>query len=898
MICIISLHQIMTLKTSDIEQLSVDLSKQIDDTISQLQVLLDQKSISDLFEPVYNATIPTSNVLFQSNLKWNTLINVTRQSHQVLLDALNNNLSACHVKRKVETKQMDVFNSRIVDLNNVDAIFEDRECDNDFFLEAMRDATFNSLFPLSIDNSRIQNRYSSVILADLETKNQFRYPSSGAGFDDVNCIKDQFAQTQQIIVGLGSESTNLIHYDHIEELQGVNATKSFENGFVFKDRCIDRSVRVFVGDQQHVHNKVPQVLTGDEIQDFLKSTNLVEPSINQIVFALQQIYQELIADKNSTRILTKISGSTIFRPTEIVILANCVNTSQLRRIQKVVKRNQDLFSELERMNIHVEFKQSGGQAKNCLNLDYLKPFSRIFQDNDVESDKTEFKLLPAKVDEFGQTSFSFCSKSSRFLVCSKVPQQGFVIHTVSAVVFEKYGQVLIVDRETLMIYVDSFNQFVGKQFGQHVGNEMNQSTLNLIQSKSSNIIKLDNIIISSCHIDANLIYVMYLRVPVKYTSVTYNKNLFSNVKFNAQDLCFNLSYYDQQCNNKLLIYFPQEFIGSNYLSPKESVFMKGVTMTPETSSKFANFLQFEYDYTKLSQMTYFSIFNETLTGNSFTIFEMAHINNFNTLKNTYDFMKQNFNDMLYVGRAAGTGAMSIYPDNKLTQKTLGSIYNISLNTISDNQISKAGIILKDLDCEYHTESGVIQDTCLYIGIPFTNYLLAQDYFVVKKNKAFLLFLQNNQAILDKLDDMNLKFVFNSPWNSLSYNCSNRDFKAIHQILFGKGLGLCELKETSSGIESQFKILDQYFTTKKQTDEKHVIVPLTSSKSSILVFSGDYYLKQQLQCQKIQSQSKACFSEVNLVKQWTEYNPPKQIIKQINIGITAVFVFMLIILAII
>ncbi|CAL5992043.1 Conserved_hypothetical protein [Hexamita inflata] len=893
MICIISLHQIMTLKTTDIEQLSVDLSKQIDDTISQLQVLLDQKSISDLFEPVYNATIPTSNVLFQSSVKLNTLINVTKQSHQVLLDALNNNLSACHVKRKGETKQMDVFNSRIVDLNNVDAILEDKACDNDLFLEAMRDATFNSLFPLSIDNSRIQNRYSSVTLADLQTKNQFRYPSSGAGFDDVNCIKDQFAQTQQIVVGFGSESTNLIRYDHVEELQGVNATKSFENGFVFKDRCIDRSVRVFVGTQQQIFNKVPQVLTGDEIQGFLKNTNLVEPSINQIVFALQQIYHELIADKNSTRMLTKISGSTIFRPTEIVILANCVNTSQLRRIQKVIKRNQDLFSELERMNIHVDFKQSGGQAKNCVDLDYLKQFSRIFQDNDVESDKTEFKLLPAKVDEFGQTSFSFCSKSSRFLACSKVPQQGFLIHTAGTVVFEKCGQVLIIDKETLLIYVDSFNQFVGEQLGQNVGNEMNQSTLNLIQSKTSNIIKLDNIIVSSTHIDANLIYIIYLRVPVKYTSVTYNRNLFSNAKFKAQDLCFNLSYYDQQCNNKLLVYFPQEYIGSNYLSPKESVFMKGVTMTPETSSKFANFLQFEYDYSKLSQPTYRLIFNESLTGNSFMIFALAHENSFNALKNTYEYIRNNFDDMLYVGRTSVTGAMSIYPDNKLTQKTLGTIYNISLYTISDNLISKAGIIFKEIDCEYHTESGVIQDSCLFIGLPFTNFLLAQDYIVVKKYQAFLLFLQNNQGILDKLGDRNLKFMFNSlSWNSLSYNCSNRDFKAINQILFGKGLGLCELKETHIGVESQFQIMDQYFTSGKQVGENHVIVPLMSSKSSILVFSGDYDAKLQFQCQKVRSQSLARFAEVNLVKQWTECHKSGETVKKINVGITALFVFML------
>ncbi|CAL5971892.1 Hypothetical_protein [Hexamita inflata] len=121
-----------------------------------------------------------------------------------------------------------------------------------------------------------------------------------------------------------------------------------------------------------------------------------------------------------------------------------------------------------------------------------------------------------------------------------------LIQAAGTVVFEKCGQVLIVDRETLMIYVDSFNQFVGQQLGYHVGNEMNQSTLNLIQSKASNIIKLDNIIVSSCFIDANLIYVMYLRVPVKYTSVTYNRNLFSNAKFKAQDLCFNLTYYDQQ----------------------------------------------------------------------------------------------------------------------------------------------------------------------------------------------------------------------------------------------------------------------------------------------------------------------------------------------------------------
>ncbi|CAL5971924.1 Conserved_hypothetical protein [Hexamita inflata] len=324
--------------------------------------------------------------------------------------------------------------------------------------------------------------------------------------------------------------------------------------------------------------------------------------------------------------------------------------------------------------------------------------------------------------------------------------------------------------------------------------------------------------------------------------------------------------------------------------------MKGVTMTPETSSKFADFLQFEYDYSKLSQPTYRQIFNESLTGNSFMIFALAHENSFNALKNTYKYIRNTFDEMLYVGRTSVTGAMSIYPDNKLTQKTLGTIYNISMNTIADNVISKAGIIFKELDCEFHTESGIIQDNCLYIGIPFSNFLLAQDYIVVKKYQAFLLFLQNNQDILNQLDDKNLKFIFNSlSWNSLSYNCSERDFKAINQILFGKGLGMCELKETRSGVESQFQIMDQYFTSGKQVSENHVIVLLMSSKSSILVFSGYYDAKLQFQCQKVQSQSLARFSEVNLAKQWIECHKSGESVKQINIGIATVFVFMLVVI---
>ncbi|CAL5971800.1 Conserved_hypothetical protein [Hexamita inflata] len=895
-------QQIIELYSNNIQSLTDSLSKQIDDTITQLQIKLDRKSMSDFFEPIYNATISTAATILYNQQKWNKTINVINQSHQDLLNYLSVH-QACHARRDIQARQMVVYNNRIVDLNNLDMILEDQACESNGFLEAIQNTTFNSLFPNLNSNSRIQNRYSSTILADLFSKNQYRYPGSGAGFDEIDCITDQFSQEQQIIIGFGNQSNQVIKRYSQQRTQEINSTKQYQNSYSFENNCIDRSIRVFLNNQQFTYNKVPQVLTATEIKQFLQYTNLIEPTMNQIISALQAINDENIDNINRNRLLYNISGKTIFRPTKVIILASQICEEQAK-VHKFLEEQQKLFQQLENINIHVEFKQQNSQQhkNNCLDISYVNKYSKIFSNNDITTDKSTIKMFPAKQDEFGQIVFSICSKNDQFLVCTNIPQQGFFVQPQGAIVFQKWGQVLIVDKETLMIYVDSMNQFVGQQFGQQVGNEINDSIINNLQYKKQFTIKLDTGIISSFIIADQFIYVLYLRIPT-YTSLNYNKLLFSKAKFNASNLCFNLSYYDQQCiDNKLIVYFPQIYIGSNILSPQESVYMKGVTMTPETSNKLGQFLQFEYDYKLLNQSTYYSIFHEGISGNSYLFFALAEESSYNALKNTYYYIKQTFSDLLYIGRVCVAGSMSIFPDNKLTPRTLNYVYTISLSTIAENNVTKAGIIFKEFDCEYYTEVGIISDKCLYIGIPFQNFLAAQDFFIVQKDKAFLLFMLENKDILKKLDENNLKFIVNSlSWNSLLYNCTSKDQQLINQILFDQGLGSCELQETNEGLISSFKIQDRYYglNTKleKASQSYFAIVPLTSSKSTIMVFRDDYDKKLWFQCSQTDNQTFIKHNGIHLVRQWTQ-NKIIDLNAQIDFQTMYIYVLILILLTLI
>ncbi|CAL6100878.1 Conserved_hypothetical protein [Hexamita inflata] len=861
---------IIDLKNSDIQLKSILIAEQIDDTIELFKTSFNQETISSYFEPSSNQNMPIGLLVDANKKKWNQLMNVTKLAHQDLLNYLEVHKQPCHVRRPVNAKEMDIFNGRIVDLNNVDVIQEDETCEDSTFLEAMKNTTFTSQFPITVNSSRVSNRYSSVFLADLTTDNQYRYPASGNGFDDVTCFKDQFAQIQQIIIGFGSESNDLLRVRQKVVTQDINITKTYSNNYEFEDRCIDRSVRVFVQGTQQIYNQAPQNLSAKEIKDFLSSTQLIDPTVEQIISALDQIKQEVKSNQQKSILLNNISSTDTFRPTEVLILASCVDTFQIRFLQTVLKKHQSLFDALSNMNIHVDFKapSSSPKTNNCQDLKFVINKGGLFDQVHNESQPQSFRIVPAQKDEFGQISFAFCSKTDKYLICSKIPQYGYLIQIAAQILFENFGQVLIMNRDNLLIYVDSFNQNVGQQFGWHLGSDINQSTLNKIQSLNISSFRLNNRQISTIQLNNNLLYMIYLRIPNTYTSVQSNKQVSSQIKFNASNLCFNLSYYDQQCINKLNIYFPQDYLGNIMLSPHDSIYLKGVTMTVEISQKLALFLETEYDFSQINQSTYLSIFNESISDAARFLIALASQSNYDAIQNTYDMVKNYFTDILYVGRTTVSGPMALYPDNKMTQNTFKTIHNISLTTIFDNCFSNTSVVLKQFECEFYTDSGVNSDQCLFVGLPFTNFLLAQDFFVVRKSSAFLLFLQQKQ-ILDDLDKTNLKFQLNSmSWDSFSYNSSVTDLQMIDYILFSQGFGQCSYFEQSNQIMYDQRAYPQLFDLKTNiVSDNFVIVPLKNSKSTVIVFESTYSQNFQLFCQPVQNEYLSSFKQTFVVQNW-------------------------------
>ncbi|CAL6019729.1 Conserved_hypothetical protein [Hexamita inflata] len=885
---LIVLAQVIKQQQSNIEQQAQSLSSILDQSVNQFKTILNIESISDFFKPIPNYNMQPGALVPFNKAKWNKLMNITKYAHQDLLNYLEVHKQPCHVRRPVNAKEMDIFNGRIVDLNNVDVIQEDETCEDSTFLEAMKNTTFNSLFPITVNSSRVSNRYSSVFLADLTTDNQYRYPASGNGFDDVTCFKDQFAQIQQIIIGFGSESNDLLRVRQKVVTQDINVTKSYSNNYEFEDRCIDRSIRVFVQGTQQIYNQAPQNLSVKQIKDFLSSTQLIDPTVEQIISALDQIKQEVKSNQQKSILLNNISSSDTFRPTEVLILASCVDTFQIRFLQTVLKKHQSLFDALSNMNIHVDFKtpSSSPKTNNCQDLKFIINKGGVFDQINNESQPQSFRIVPAQKDEFGQISFAFCSKTDKYLICSKIPQQGYLIQPSAQILFETFGQVFIMNKDNLFIYVDSFNQSVGQQFGWHVGSDINQSTLNIIQSNITATFRLFDTMLLSTQIDNNLIYMIYLRLPNSYTSVLPNTQVGGLIKFNASNLCFNLSYYDQQCINKLNIYFPQNYIGSNSLSPHDSIYLKGVTMTVDISQKLALFLETEFDFSKTNQSTYYSIFKEAISDAARFFIALSQQRSYDAIKNTYDMVKQYFDDILYVGRTTVSGPMALYPDNKMTQNTFKTIHNISLTTIIDNVVSNTSLVLKEFMCEFYTDSGVNQDRCLFVGLPFTNYLLAQDFFVVRESSAFLLFLQNNKQILVDLDKSNLKFQLNSmSWDSLSYKCSTQDYQMINQILLNQGFGNCQQAEETGSINYNFYVNKDLFKLKNNLIQTHhVFVPLNSSKSVMLVFKSNYLQDFEYICEQSQQQSVTRNKNSNIIKTWTQQQTilQKAIIKTKNV----------------
>ncbi|CAL6068675.1 Conserved_hypothetical protein [Hexamita inflata] len=857
MYCILVLQQVVNLRQSKIETLTESLSSTIDHQLDKFQELLDKDSVSQLYSPIFGNGIPMLQLLGYNKYIQNTLMGTIDKYHQFVLQYLQKS-NPCNIRRQIDAREMDVFNGRVVDMNNMDSIHDDDVCADNSFLSVMKTATFNALFPLSDKAYRISNRYSSMFVADLESENYYRYPASGTSTEDITCINDQFSERQQIIIGFASESNDLIKIKQKVNTQDINLTKKYENSFHFENRCFDRSVRVFVKDEAVVHNLVPQVITAEEIQDFLKNSQLIDPSIEQIISALTQLSEELQNNSEQPLILSNISGQSTFKPTEVVLLSNCVNSFEVRHLQRMIKKHGNLFASLKNMNVQITFQQSNDSQNNtlCQDLKYIIYNGTVLDDVKVivaNSDTAQFKMLPAKTDEFGQMSFLLCSKASNMLVCSKIPQQSIIQQPAAPVIFEKFGQVFLVNRNNMRIYMDSFNKHVGQQFGQQIGVDFNQTTLNIIQQNSTTSIQFKDKIIAAIQLKYNVIYILKLVLPDSYCSLVEIPEKFEQIKFDASHLCFNLSYYDEQCLNKLNVYFPQNYLGANTLSPYDSVYTSGVTMTVENSHKFGDFLQNEYKYDLLESPTYREIFNQNLNDYTTIIVSITQEKSFQAIKSTYDYIKQNFKDTLYVGRTVISGVMALYPDNKLTPKTFKTIYNISLSTVFDNAIAKTALIVQEFQCEYYSDQGVIQDTCVFIGMPFADYFLAQDFFVVPKSSAFLLFLQNDKQLLDDLKANDLKFFMTSQsYNSLSYNCTTQDNQAINFILYQHAYGQCQYTEQSStSIAYNFYINNDLFNLKSNIIESsHVITLLSSRNSVILVFNSKIFNEQEYECQQI------------------------------------------------
>ncbi|CAL6019145.1 Conserved_hypothetical protein [Hexamita inflata] len=857
MYCTLVLQQIASLRKYKIESLTESLSSTIDHQLDKFQELLDKNSVSQLYSPIFGNGIPMLQLLGYNKYVQNLLMEMINYYHSIVLQYLQKQ-NPCNIRRQIDARETDVFNGRVVDLNNMDSIHDDDVCTDNSFINVMKAATFNALFPLSDKAYRISNRYSSMFVADLESENYYRYPASGTSTEDITCIDDQFSERQQIIIGFASESNDLIKIKQKVNTQDINLTKKYSNSFHFENRCFDRSVRVFVKDHAVVHNLVPQVISSEEIQDFLKNSQLIDPNIEQIISALTQLSEELQSNSEQPLILSNISGQSTFKPTEVVLLSNCVNSFEVRHLQRMIKKHGDLFAKLKNMNVQITFQQSNDSQDNalCQDLKYIIYNGTVLEDVKVivaNNNITQFKMLPAKMDEFGQMSFLLCSKAQNMLVCSKIPQQSIIQQPAAPVIFEKFGQVFLVNRYNMKIYMDSFNLHVGQQFGQQIGVDFNQSTLNIIQQNSTTSIQLKDKIIAAIQLNNNLIYILILVLPDSYCSLVEIPEKFEQIELNASHLCFNLSYYDEQCINKLNVYFPQNYLGANTLSPHDSVYTSGVTMTVENSHKFANFLQNEFKYDLVDSPTYQEIFNQKLNDYTIIVVSITQEKSFQAIKSTYDYIKQNFKDTLYVGRTVISGVMAIYPDNKLTPKTFKTIFNISLSTVFDNAIAKTALIVQEFQCEYYSNQGVVQDTCVFIGMPFADYFLAQDFFVVPKSSAFLLFLQNDQQLLDDLKANDLKFFMTSQsYNSLSYNCTTQDSQAINFILYQHGYGQCQYTEQSStSITYNLFINNDLFNLKSNIIESsHVITLLSTRNSIILVFNSKILNEQQYECQQI------------------------------------------------
>ncbi|CAL5995407.1 Conserved_hypothetical protein [Hexamita inflata] len=205
------------------------------------------------------------------------------------------------------------------------------------------------------------------------------------------------------------------------------------------------------------------------------------------------------------------------------------------------------------------------------------------------------------------------------------------------------------------------------------------------------------------------------------------------LKFTADKLCFNLSFYDEQCINKLNVYFPENYIGNNQFAPKDSLYTKGVKINSSSSKILANFLQNEYVFGKTEYPTYQNIFQEPVSSAAFFVFALAQQQSFDNLQLTYNFIKQKIDGILYVGRTLAPGILSIFPDNKLTSKTVKLINNISTDSIISNVIQNTSIAIKEFDCEFYTETGIIVDIYIY------RYMYIHWYTIYKFFRSIRLF---------------------------------------------------------------------------------------------------------------------------------------------------------------
>ncbi|CAL5995367.1 Conserved_hypothetical protein [Hexamita inflata] len=836
----------------DIQTVSEEITKQIDSSIQQFKQLLSQNTLSDYFEPILNYRVQVDVVTTINRGKWNDLMKITSLSHDTLLQYLNSQNQLCYAKQQPDAKQHAEFNNRIVDTNNMDVTFEDTNCQDTGLIQAMIATTYNSLFPKSIDKSRIQNSYQSVLLCDLQTTRQYRYPATGQGFQNISCIQDQFNEMQQIIIGYSSNDDQQVEVDIKVTTQSFNKTIKYNNSIVFDDRCFDRSVRIFFEKQQHNLNQIPQILSSEQINDYISKSKLMQPNIAQIIYSLNIISQELLAVKEKTQFYSNITAKTTFRPTEILIIADCVNTYQQRVILQTLEENEQLFDRLQMLNVNVNFTPLlSNRSEKCQSLDYFRQSHPIFQQNN-NLIKNGVKLMPAKMDEMGQMSFSLCTLNDSFIICSQIPQQAFLLQPGAQVLFEKFGQVLIANRNNYMIYVDSFNQNVGKQL-QDVCQDLNQSLINTIQTNITTTIRYNDTLLCSAQLNNDLIYIIYLRLPSDYSSVQPNSKTMPVLQFNANKLCFNLSFHDEQCINKLNVYFPENYVGNNQFAPKDSLYLKGVKINSSSSKLFANFLENEYIFGQTVFPTYKSIFNESVSIPAFFIISQAQQQSVENLEHAYNILKQKIDSILYVGRNIAPGVLSIYPDNKLTSNTIKIINNISIDSIINNVQSNSSIAIKDFDCEFYTDTGIIVDTCVYIGIPFTNFLMAQDFFIVRKRDAFKLFMQNN-IFTQILDQNGINFYLSSiSWDSLYYQQTKNDILIVKQILYDQGYGYCQYSEIDKQIVYNYQIKPKLFDQKVDTDN-YRIVPLKNSKSVVLVFKNNYksqsYLCEQVGVQDI------------------------------------------------